>query len=296
MLRVERNLLAFAAAMTVVAWTANVNADDMGARESFLARCRSSAVVVCLPFDRVYEVERYRSTPRHLAAADHIQLDGSMGAARFTIPPRSGSDTSGMLDVPFPEPLINVYVSFDVRYPKDLLDYRFKTGGGWKMFILGQGKEGCAPYEVVGVNAYYANKPVFYYMCKIFEPVAKRNPYGDNGDEFDLQPGGDTECLMHRKNHPLPCAHFIPNEWVTYQVHVGSVERRLEVWQTVRGKTMKLIDFPLTKLPSSPVAYEWIKLTPYNTGKENTEDHPRIPVWYRRLIVSTAPIPAPVAD
>ena len=268
-------------------------AADVSGRVKFFSRCQSPAVTMCLPLDTAKEIDRFRSTPRHLAPADYIQLDPADNAARFTIAPRSGSDTSGMLDVHFPDPLIDVYVSFDVRYPSEFLRYRFRTGGGWKMFILGQGPEGCAPYEVVGVNFGYSGFPSFYYMCGTFVPVAVQNPYGDSADQFDLQPGGDSQCLMHPRPGSPPCARFVGDAWVTYQVHVASAARRLEVWQTVDGKTTKIIDYSLAAFPKAPPAFEWIKLTPYNTGMEATDDHPPFHIWYRRVIVSTAPIPMP---
>lgn len=267
---------------------------DGGSGAGFNARCHASGVVVCLAFDSEAQIDRYRSTPKHIDPRDWIRWDPGMHAARFTVPPRSPADSSGMLDIPFPVPLSNLYVSFEVRYPADFLSYRFRGGGGWKMFILGQGKEGCAPYEIVGNDNYYRGFPNFYYLCGTFEPIEKQNPFGDNSDEFDLQPGGDTQCLRTGPPRKLPCARFVPDRWVTYSLHVDTSTRRFEVWQTVDGQTSKLIDFVLAKLPATPVSYTWIKLTPYNTEKDPLEDHPRFYVWYRRVIVSTMPIPFPV--
>ena len=262
-------------------------------RDDFLQRCRSVAVVVCLPLDSQPEIAKFRVSPPKLAPDDRIQSDPVMHAARFTIPPHSAADTSGHLQIPFPEPLVDVYVSFDVRYPDAFLKYRFRGGGGWKMFILGQGKEGCAPYEIVGNDLYYRGFPNFYYMCGVFQSVDVQNPFGDSLDQFDMQPGGDTQCLRNGPPRKLPCARFVADEWVTYQIHVDSRRRLLEVWQATSGKTLKIIDFTMTKFPTTAPAYEWIMLTPYNTGKDPTEDHPRFSIWYRRVIVSTQRIPMP---
>ncbi len=288
--------LAIGLALVVIAASARAaGGDDVGTAK-FFERCSSPAVVVCLPLDTASSINKYRTTPSYLKPSDWIQLDPAMGAARFTIPSRTGADTSGMLHIPFPQPLINTYVSFDVRYPADFLHYKSPTGGGWKMFILGQGKEGCSPYAVVGGNDYYAGFPFFYYMCTVFASVVT-NTRSDNLGEWDQQPGGDTECLAWGR-HPgrLPCARFVPDEWVTYQIHVDSTSRLLEVWQTVRGKTIKIIDFTLVEFPKVPPAFEWIKLTPYNTGMSETEEHPRFSIWYRRVIASTSRIPSPQAE
>lgn len=262
----------------------------------FASRCKAANALLCLALDSDQEVDRYRSTPSHIAAGDWIQWDPTMHAARFTIPPRSPADSSGMLDIHFPKPLDDVFVSFDVRYPSAFLSYRFRGGGGWKMFILGQGSEGCAPYEVVGNDQYYRGFPAFYYLCSVFEPIQKQNPLDDDINQFDLQPGGDTQCLRTGPNRGKPCAEFVGNRWVTYQVHVDSHSKHFEVWQTVAGVTLKIIDYDLRKLPIMPVSYDWIKLTPYNTGKDSEEDHPKFHIWYRRVIVAPQKILPPRGD
>src|SRR5512143_1409805 len=58
----------------------------------FFSRCTAITVLVCLPLDSAAEIDRYRSTPKYLDPADWIQWDQSMHAARFTIPPHSGTD------------------------------------------------------------------------------------------------------------------------------------------------------------------------------------------------------------
>lgn len=68
-----------------------------------------------------------------------------------------------------------------------------------------------------------------------------------------------------------PCASLEADTWINFQIHVNTITSVLEVWQTVRGKTLKIIDFQLQGFPMPPAQYEWIKLTPYNTGKDTTE-------------------------
>lgn len=265
--------------------------------KGFAARCKDNAVVTCLSLDSEADIARFRFSPPHLDASNRIQWDSKAKAARFTIPPLTPADSSGQLHIPLSQPLADVYFSFDVRYPADLLRYKFKGGGGWKVFIFGQGKQGCAPYEIVANNPYYLSYPSFYYICGAgSQNVAVQDPFGDNSSQFDYQPGGDTACLRNPKAGSKPCAMFEPDEWITYQVHVSAIAAMLEVWQTVRGKTLKIIDFPLQKFPIPAPKYEWLKLTPYNTGKDATEDHPPFSIWYRRVIVSTRKIPFPAAE
>lgn len=288
----------FAAALTLIlAGLANAGEAASTLDKGFSARCRDPAVVTCLALDSEAEISRLRFSPKHLDTSTRIQWDASAKAARFTIPSHSPADSSGQLHIPFPQPMVDVYLSFDVRYPRELLNYRFKGGGGWKIFILGQGKEGCAPYEIVANNPYYRSYPGFYYICgATSENVAIQDPFGDNTSQFDYQPGGDTACLRTPRPGAKPCAVLEPDEWVTYQIHVNALAAVLEVWQTVRGKTLKIIEFPLKKFPMPPPKYEWLKLTPYNTGKDATEDHPSFSLWYRRVIVSTRKIPFPGAE
>jgi len=161
------------------------------------------------------------------------------------------------------------------------------------MFILGQGREGCAPYEIVAHNAYYRGYPSFYSKCGEFTGVAVQNPTGDNISQFDYQPGGETACMRHPQANTKPCAKFEADIWVTYQVHVNTIAAFLEVWQTVRGVTTRIIEHPLQGFPLPAVRYEWLKLTPYDTGKDATDAHPAFSIWYRRVIVAAKKIPFP---
>lgn len=254
-------------------------------------------MVTCLALGSESEIARLRFSPPPLAADNRIQWDPVARAARFTIPPRSAADSSGQLHIPFPRPMGDVYFSFDVRYPADLLRYHFKGGGGWKVFILGQGQEGCAPFEIVANNPSYSARPGFYYICgAASQNVAVQNPFGDNLSQFDYQPGGETACLRSPVAGSKPCAVFEPDTWITYQVHVNTIAAALEVWQTIRGKTLKIIDYRLQGFPLPAPKYEWLKLTPYNTGKDATEEHPSFSLWYRRVIVATSKIAFPGSE
>lgn len=260
----------------------------------FSARCKHPSVVICLALDSEEEIARLRFAPQHLNAGNRIQWDAKARAARFTIPPLSPADSSGQLHIPFPQPMVDVYFSFDVRYPGDLLRYKFKGGGGWKIFILGQGKQGCAPYELVANNPYYNSYPSFYYICgSASRNVMVQDPLGDNESQFDYQPGGDTACLRAPRPGAKPCAFFESGTWINYQVHINTITAALEVWQTVRGKTLQIIEFQLQNFPLPAPKYEWLKLTPYNTGKDATEIHPSFQLWYRRVIVASRKIPYP---
>jgi hypothetical protein len=268
----------------------------------FSASCKDASVEVCLALDSEAEISRLRFSPSHLDASNRIQWDAAARAARFTIPPRSPADSSGQLHIQFPQPLVDVYVSFDVRYPAELLRHKFKRDGGWKIFILGQGKQGCAPYEIVANNPRSIARAAFYYICGATgnsRNVAIQDPLGGNWSQFDYQPGGDTACLRMPAapgTTVKPCASLEPDTWINFQVHVNTITSVLEVWQTVHGKTLKIIDFQLQGFPMPPAKYEWIKLTPYNTGKDTTEVHPSFHLWYRRVIVATKKIPFPGAE
>jgi len=265
-------------------------------RGSWVSRCHANGVVRCLELNSDAEITPIRTVPGFLDASTRIQYDPAMRAAKFTVPSYSPADTSGSLHIPFPSQMADVYVAFDVYYPADFLAAQFHGSEGWKMFILGQGNQGCSPYEVVGINSAFRGHPNFYYECGAFVSVAVRDPNGDNPFEYDYQPGGDTQCLRHGIPGLSGCARFVPDQWVTYQVHVNAATKWLEVWQTVNGKTLKIIDFPLNQLPDSGVSYEWIKLTPYQTRKDATYFQAEHHLWYRRVVVSDQRIPNPTAN
>ena len=256
--------------------------------------CQSPGVFLCEDLATETSIAKFRITPKHIGPETAISPDAEMAGARFTVPSNSPADTSGHLHVPFSGRFRDIYLSFQVYYPKAFLKQRFAGSGGWKIFILGHGRQGCAANEVVGGNPYFSGYPRFYYSCGRFLGVHTRNPYGDNSSEYDYQPGGDTQCLRHGKNGLEGCSRFAGDKWVTFQVHVNSIARWLEVWMTVDGQpTRKIIDFPLNQLKESGVFYEWLKLTPYQTGKKSTEEHSEFQLWYRRLILSTTLIPHP---
>ena len=256
-------------------------------------RCSGKSVALCLELANEDEIAQFRTVPKHLGRDNRISIDPLMNAAKFSVPPRSPADTSGQLHIQFPEAMRDVYVAFDVYYPQEFLDASFRSSGGWKTFILGQGKQGCAPHEVVGVNGYFKGYPQFYYSCHKFLGVMVHNPFGNDANEFDYQPGADSQCLRHGVPARGGCAMFVGDQWTTFQIHVNTWAKWLEVWMTVEGrKTRKIIDHPLDDLPDE-VWYEWIKLTPYQTGKSANEAHPAYALWHRRLIVSGEKIPHP---
>lgn len=80
----------------------------------FSASCKDASVEVCLALDSEAEISRLRFSPSHLDASNRIQWDLRQGQLGYTIPPLSPADSSGQLHIQFPQPLVDVYVSFDV--------------------------------------------------------------------------------------------------------------------------------------------------------------------------------------
>ena len=262
--------------------------DGSTAEETFESRCQAEGVVACYALNSVAEIERHRN---YYDDAPRIVHDPSMQGARFTIPPLSPANTSGNLTVDF-SAMQQLYFAFDVYYPRAFLNHRFSGGKGWKTVVLGHGSAGCAPNEVVFTNSWHRSFPQAYYMCGAFNGVRTENPFGDNIYEFDLQPGGDTQCLYSGDLRDKPCQDYIADRWVTYQLHVDARSGRLEAWQTVAGATTKLLDYAMSELPTD-ASYTWLMLTPYHTGKDSAEDHATFEIWYRRVIISRSPIPNP---
>lgn len=280
----------------------------------FDARCRTPGVVRCFGFDSIREVRPYLYPvwgTQIIPDVDSTVRASGTGSLRFTIPPRSGPDTSGHFEANFADDLSvqfgegeEFFIQWRQRFSPEMLETFYEGGLGWKQAVIGEGDRkdfhspGCTQLEVVVSNSSQAGYPQMYHSC--------------GGKD------GQYESLFQRRTPT-----YAANEWMTFQVqvrigrwyqndftyHGDSIVR---LWVAREGSSPELaIDLspePATifgiPVPFSgtgydlannnPVAkYGKILLTPYHTGKSDQQDHPTAYTWYDELIISRQRLPDP---
>jgi hypothetical protein len=268
---------------------------------SFQNRCAAPGVLKCVGFDSPREVFA------HLSPAWDGIIRGSLdteifadggGSLKFTIPPLSPANTSGVWSAPMGRDFgedSTFFVQWRQRFSPELLKTVFKSNG-FKQHIFWHGIGGsCTDVQLVTENTYGRGFPQMYTAC------------GARGLEI-AQPDGDVQLeqgdynCYYRNQNPGDCAMYRPNDWMTfyYEVHIGKWNQpssTVKAWVGYEGKPLKeFIDISkLTISNDSPEAkaFRRIDLLPYQTDKDSTIVHPIAYTWYDDLIISTRPIPAP---
>jgi hypothetical protein len=280
----------------------------------FHSRCQAPGVVRCFGFDTVDEV-----LPLLKSAADgHIHgfVDSSTkasgGAAlRFDVMPHLGANSSGAFVLDLPRQFGSgdeFFVQWRQRFDQEMVSRAFRKGEGWKQAIFGAASTGsCTANEVVVQNTYHRGFPQMYHSCggkdSQYEGLVPMVPPSD----FLLQ---DATGCSYSDQRSSRCLRYRADQWMTFQVHVkvgtwyvnksGSYHRdsTVELWVAEENKPSVLVislpDYDLTH-ESADQKYGRIWLLPYNTNKDDSEDHPVAHTWYDELIVSTRRIPDPGA-
>jgi hypothetical protein len=219
------------------------------------------------------------------------------GALRFQIPPMTGANSSGgwlaSLGSSFGQGK-TFYVQFRQRFSPEMVNTNF-GGHGWKQVIFHMNTQSCASIELTTQNLFHRGFPQMYTDC------------GSRGFEVDLGNGdyllqqGEYNCHYQNQNQ-TDCSYYRSNQWMTfyYEVKIGNwgqANSSIKAWVGYEGGSLKqFINAPNYRLDfnnSSSDVYNSITLTPYNTTKPSTLNHPTAYIWYDELIVSTQPIPAP---
>jgi hypothetical protein len=268
---------------------------------SFKNRCAAPGVLKCVGFDSPREVFAHLSPAwdgvvRGTLDAE-ILADGN-GSLKFTIPPLSAANTSGVWSAPMGKDFgegSTFFVQWRQRFSSELLKTVFKSNG-FKQHIFWHGIGGsCTDVQLVTENTYGRGFPQMYTACGA-RGLEITRPDGD----VQLEQG-DYNCF-YRNQNPRDCAMYRPNEWMTfyYEVHIGKwnqASSAVKAWVAYEGKPLKeFIDISeLTISNDSPgtKAFRQIDLLPYQTDKDSTIVHPTAYTWYDDLIISTQPIPAP---
>lgn len=283
----------------------------------FQERCHAKGVIQCFGFDTPEEVR-----PHVLPAADgriHAIVDPTVkasGAAslRFDVMPRLGANTSGLFSLRFPQEFGSgqeFYVQWRQRFDQEMVTHTFHGGEGWKQAILADGglplssSRSCTPNELVLQNTYHRGFPQMYHSCGLkdsqYQALSPLAPPAD----FLLQ---DAVNCRYSNPKGRSCFRYGPNQWMTFQIHVkvgkwyinqsGNYHRdsTVELWVAEENKPSVLVismpDYDLVHDgPSEKYGRIWF--LPYNTNKDEAEDHPVAHTWYDDLIVSRNRIPDP---
>lgn len=295
----------------------------------FARRCNSPGVVRCFGFDDP------RTTDPHVRApwgesAKRAQVDTELkasgdGSLRFEIPPRTGADTSGNFSINFSDDLNTqfgsggeFYVQWRQRFSPEFINTIYSDANGWKQVIIGEGDRpgftanSCTQLEIVVQNTGQRGFPQMYHSCGgkdgNYEPLQYWN---EKLSDIVLQQG-DVTCTYREPKKP-PCAGYVANQWMTFQVHVKvgtwyannhvyHHDSVIQMWVAPEnGRSQLVIDFR----PGSPqggydlanenpeAKYGKIWLLPYNTNKSPSQMHATAYTWYDELIISTHRIPDP---
>jgi hypothetical protein len=292
----------------------------------FKARCSAPGVVRCFGFDDFAQIK-----PHLDPAADGVyrgeadqQIKASGGSSlRFTIPTHSSANTSGNFSLEFSDDLTKqfgageeFFVQWRQRFSPEMLTTEYKGGNGWKQAIIGEGSRpghraySCTDIEVVVENTYQVGAPRMYHSCGRkdgqYEPL---QVYSPQQQAYLIQ--NAVGCPHHNVTSP-PCFKYKANEWMTFQVRikVGTWyqndkkyhhDSTIQLWVGYEGKPSKMVlDFSPERgtgydLYNTDPAEKYGKvwLLPYNTNKDEAQDHPTAYTWYDELIISRTRIPDP---
>lgn len=314
------------------------------ASSSFSARCSAPGVVRCIGFDSDADFNKgsggtagawgqnfgilpvYGTSDYTRATRDTMVKASGDSSLRFTIPPNSGSDSSGAFFLNFSSDLSvqfgansEFYVQWRQRFSPELINTKYAGGGGWKQIIIGTGDQpgkvygSCEATEIVLTNLEHRGFPIMYHSCT---GSASHGPY----DGFFEPYGGDYKqqnarpapyCLYSQSGSGYfppngNCFGYFPNEWMTFQVRIKTgprvgdefVNSYVTMWMAREGRPSELVvqwgPYNLSAGPASEnQRYGKVWLTPYNTNKSSAQSHPTAYTWYDELIVSRNPIADP---
>lgn len=312
---------------------------------SFDARCAAPGVVKCIGFDTDSDFSKgsggtngaygqnagimppWGTSDYSRATRDTTVKASGNSSLKFTIPPNSGSDSSGAFFANFSSDLsvqfgenAEFYVQWRQRFSREFLETKFAGGGGWKQIIIGTGDQpgkvyaSCTATEIVLTNLEHRGFPIMYHSCT---GSASHGPYDGFYEpypayDYKLQNARTSPYCLYSQSGAsyFPprgnCFGYFPDEWMTFQVRIKTGPRvgdefrnsYITLWMAREGqRSEKVIEWGPYNLSAGPIAenqrYGKVWLTPYNTDKSAAQSHPTAYTWYDELIVSRSPIADP---
>ena len=294
--------------------------------EDYKSRCDAAGVIRCIGFDSE-DVVKPHLTPAwdgvYRAEVDTNVKASGAGSLRFTIPTKSPANTSGSFWLDFADDYSvqfgageEFYVQWRQRFSPEMLETAYKGGNGWKQIVIGEGDRPghtaytCTDIQIVVEDTYQVGAPRMYHSCGRkdgqFEPL---QVFSQAQQSWFIQ--NALSCTNYKVTSP-PCFKYVPNQWMTFQVHVkiGSWYRNdkkyrhdstIQLWVAQEGKPSKLV---IDMNPEKGTGYDLVNvdpaakygkvwLLPYDTDKDQSQEHPTAYTWYDELILSRARIPDP---
>lgn len=308
-------------------------ADDQLSTLDFQQRCAQPGVIRCVGFDDNSALRGKWGDPSGSTAGaapptiDTVTKASGEGSLKFTIPSRSGADSSGLYFTNFSDDLgvrlgenQAFFIQWRQRFSREMIATHYK-GNGWKLLIVGTGDKAGKPYgsctalEIVVQSFYNSGFPILYNSCT---GSASHGPYDlfqepVQPSDFKLQNGrASPYCLysMSRTSSYFPpagnCYGYVADQWMTFQLGVSTGRRigdefvgsRVRLWMARENEPSELVidrgGYNLSAGdPDEDQRFGKVWLLPYNTNKDASQDHPVAYTWYDELIVSLARIPDP---
>jgi hypothetical protein len=275
---------------------------------NFDTRCHAAGVLVCEGFDSTTDFVRAKWPNSGLYPAADEMIRGTMDTSvkasgksslRFEIPSHSPANSAGSwrqnIGRGFGEGS-TFYVQFRQRFSKEMLKNNWGETS-WKQVIFHNSGATCADVELTTGQYYRDGFPIMYTDCggRMISTNAGVPPY-------KLEQG-DYNCWYGEYN-AKNCFFYPIDQWVTfyYQIsigHWGKPDSSIQAWAALDGQAYRQwIKMPnyLLKNENPGKDYDTITLLTYMTGKSLLISQPVAYTWYDELIVSTAPIAAPVAS
>jgi hypothetical protein len=286
-----------------------------GANEDFAARCAGAGVLVCRGFDSMEELTpiccewETGAEPDGNGTFDHMTIDREIrtsgdGALRFEIAGRTGSNHSGAFRQLIGQafgPGEEFYAQFRLRLSRTFIETPWDAvvGSAPKIVIFHHSSATCNDIEWTQVmSGWYDHIASMYTHCGMYAPH-------DGTSASGYFQRGDYECMYGADYARDPsCLKYTPDEWMTFYFHTrpgewGTPTTLLEAWVSENGEPYrKWIDDPAFTFYAegdSVEGFDSVYLTTYMTAKDETADHATAYAWYDELIVSTEPLPVPVA-
>lgn len=292
----------------------------------FTDRCSRPGIIRCFGFESMNEVKPHLDPAWggvYRADVDTTVKASGAGSLRFTIPTHSGANSSGDFWLEFADDLgvqfgegEEFYVQWRQRFSPEMLATRYTGGNGWKQIIIGEGSRpghaahSCSDLEIVLENTYQVGAPRIYHSC------GQKDGHFDTLQVYDQMTGAyliqNAMGCPHNKVTSPPCFMYKLNQWMTFQIHVKigtwykndknyHHDSTVQLWMAEEGKPSKLvIDFSPQKgtgydlvNEDGQAKYGKVWLLPYNTDKDDRQDHPTAYTWYDELIISRTKIPDP---
>lgn len=284
----------------------------------FATRCADANVVRCYGFedaadlaDRIYG----RSSDNGIyMTRDTAQKASGAASLRAEIPPLSGADTSGSFFINFSDDLTQrfgegteFYVQWRQRFSPEMLR-SFRGGNGWKQIIVGAGDYGntimfsCSEQETVfqqDSRSGGGGHPWVYHSCGRFVDLE----YFD-GTQIRMQHQGPPPCYY--PNDPQGgCKKYVANQWMTFQMNIkvnrwNQNNSRFRAWAANAGEaSVQIYDSDLSggmtyyKNNDPNAFFGKVWFLPYNTNKDETDNHPTAYTWYDDLVISRTRVADP---